>query len=163
MPTVGYRSRGRRTQQEGQADSAKERQRLLEAASQGEATATAYILHDWSQVIGGSYTLLEQQLRRFLAHASRNRQKIMSDKVSSRSYSNCTQKFREIQMQTNCQRRDVCFRVCVQLYGFLVRRTDSNFNKVVLKRLYMSKTNRPPLSLSRLQKYMEGKVQTHSN
>jgi len=46
----------------------------------------------------------------------------------------------------------------VQLYGFLVRRTDSNFNKVVLKRLFMSKTNRPPLSLSRLQKYMEGKV-----
>ena len=46
----------------------------------------------------------------------------------------------------------------LQLYGFLVRRTDSNFNKVVLKRLFMSKTNRPPLSLSRLQKYMEGKV-----
>ena len=53
------------------------------------------------------------------------------------------------------QRSHVCF---VQLYGFLVRRTDSNFNKVVLKRLFMSKTNRPPLSLSRLQKYMEGKV-----
>ena len=52
---------------------------------------------------------------------------------------------------------DVAF-VCMQLYGFLVRRTDSSFNKVVLKRLFMSKTNRPPLSLSRLQKYMEGKV-----
>jgi large subunit ribosomal protein L18e len=44
------------------------------------------------------------------------------------------------------------------LYAFLVRRTDSKFNKVVLKRLFMSKTNRPPLSLSKLAKFMEGKV-----
>jgi hypothetical protein len=44
-----------------------------------------------------------------------------------------------------------------QLYRFLVRRTDSDFNKVVLKRLFMSKTNRPPLSLSKLTKFMEGK------
>jgi large subunit ribosomal protein L18e len=29
-------------------------------------------------------------------------------------------------------------------------RTDSNFNKVVLRRLFMSRINRPPLSLSRL-------------
>lgn len=29
-------------------------------------------------------------------------------------------------------------------------KTDSNFNKVVLRRLFMSRTNRPPLSLSRL-------------
>ncbi|KAJ2330019.1 hypothetical protein GGI00_003816, partial [Coemansia sp. RSA 2681] len=36
------------------------------------------------------------------------------------------------------------------LYRFLARRTDSNFNKVVLKRLYMSRVNRPPVSLSRL-------------
>lgn len=46
----------------------------------------------------------------------------------------------------------------LQLYQFLVRRTDSKFNKVVLKRLYMSRTNRPPLSLSKLAKFMEGKV-----
>jgi ribosomal protein L18E len=46
----------------------------------------------------------------------------------------------------------------MQLYRFLVRRTDSNFNQVVLKRLFMSKINRPPLSLSRLAKYMAGKV-----
>ncbi|KAL3134792.1 60S ribosomal protein L18-3 [Trebouxia sp. C0010 RCD-2024] len=52
---------------------------------------------------------------------------------------------------------NVYLKLLVKLYGFLVRRTDSNFNKVVLKRLFMSKTNRPPLSLSRLQKYMEGK------
>lgn len=29
-------------------------------------------------------------------------------------------------------------------------RTDSNFNKVVLRRLFMSKTNRPPVSISRI-------------
>lgn len=37
-----------------------------------------------------------------------------------------------------------------QLYRFLARRTDAPFNKVVLKRLYMSKTNRPPLSIARI-------------
>lgn len=38
----------------------------------------------------------------------------------------------------------------LQLYRFLARRTDAPFNKVVLKRLYMSKTNRPPLSIARI-------------
>jgi len=37
-----------------------------------------------------------------------------------------------------------------KLYSFLARRTDSNFNKVVLRRLRMSKINRPPISLSKL-------------
>lgn len=46
----------------------------------------------------------------------------------------------------------------MQLYRFLVRRTDAPFNVVVLKRLFHSKTNRPPLSLSRLDRYMKGKV-----
>jgi len=40
----------------------------------------------------------------------------------------------------------------VKLYRFLARRTDSNFNKVLLRRLFLSKTNRPPLSLSRIVK-----------
>jgi hypothetical protein len=50
--------------------------------------------------------------------------------------------------------------ICVwlQLYRFLVRRTKSNFNAVILKRLFMSKTNRPPLSLRRLIRFMAGKV-----
>jgi len=46
----------------------------------------------------------------------------------------------------------------LQLYRFLVRRTGSKFNAVVLKRLFMSKINKAPLSLSRLIKFMEGKV-----
>ncbi|KAH9950046.1 60S ribosomal protein L18 [Amylocystis lapponica] len=40
----------------------------------------------------------------------------------------------------------------VKLYRFLARRTDSSFNKVILHRLFLSKTNRPPLSLSRIAK-----------
>lgn len=46
----------------------------------------------------------------------------------------------------------------MQLYRFLVRRTDAPFNAVVLKRLFMSRINRPPISMSRLVKYMNGKV-----
>jgi hypothetical protein len=53
----------------------------------------------------------------------------------------------------------ICARIIlVQLYRFLVRRTKSSFNAVILKRLFMSKTNRPPISLRRLSKFMEGKV-----
>ena len=37
------------------------------------------------------------------------------------------------------------------------RRTDADFNKTVLKRLFMSKINRPPLSLSKLAKFMKDK------
>ncbi|XP_042438705.1 60S ribosomal protein L18-2 [Zingiber officinale] len=52
---------------------------------------------------------------------------------------------------------DVYLKLIVRLYRFLVRRTGSKFNAVILKRLFMSKTNRPPLSLRRLIKFMEGK------
>uniref|UniRef100_A0A2K5JSI9 Large ribosomal subunit protein uL15/eL18 domain-containing protein n=1 Tax=Colobus angolensis palliatus TaxID=336983 RepID=A0A2K5JSI9_COLAP len=38
---------------------------------------------------------------------------------------------------------------------FLARRTSSTFNQVVLKRLFMSRTNRPPLSLSRMIRKMK--------
>lgn len=48
--------------------------------------------------------------------------------------------------------------VCGQLYRFLVRRTGSRFNATILKRLFMSKVNKAPLSLSRLIKFMQGKV-----
>ncbi|KAF8307237.1 ribosomal protein L18e [Clavulina sp. PMI_390] len=40
----------------------------------------------------------------------------------------------------------------VKLYRFLARRTDSKFNQVILRRLYLSKINRPPVSLSRIAK-----------
>ncbi|KAF2546170.1 hypothetical protein F2Q70_00023944 [Brassica cretica] len=43
------------------------------------------------------------------------------------------------------------------IYRFLVRRTQSKFNAVILKRLFMSKVNKAPLSLSRLVEFMTGK------
>ncbi|KAK9824901.1 hypothetical protein WJX74_004577 [Apatococcus lobatus] len=52
---------------------------------------------------------------------------------------------------------NVYLKLIVKLYSFLVRRTDSEFNKTVLKRLYQSKTNRAPLSLSRLARFAKGK------
>lgn len=52
---------------------------------------------------------------------------------------------------------DIYLKLLVKLYRFLVRRTNSHFNAVILKRLFMSKTNKPPLSLSRLARYMQGK------
>ncbi|OJI80749.1 hypothetical protein ASPTUDRAFT_194133 [Aspergillus tubingensis CBS 134.48] len=45
---------------------------------------------------------------------------------------------------------NVYLQVLVKLYRFLARRTESNFNKVVLRRLFMSRINRPPVSLSRI-------------
>ena len=50
-----------------------------------------------------------------------------------------------------------------QLYRFLYRRTESKFAKVVLKRLFHSRTNRPPLSLSKLAAFAKGKVQGHAD
>jgi large subunit ribosomal protein L18e len=41
----------------------------------------------------------------------------------------------------------------VKLYRFLARRTDSNFNKIVLKRLMMSRINTPPMSIRRIAKF----------
>ncbi|KAM1442684.1 hypothetical protein PS2_010313 [Malus domestica] len=52
---------------------------------------------------------------------------------------------------------DIYLKLLVKLYRFLVRRTGSKFNAVILKRLFMSKVNKAPLSLSRLIKYMQGK------
>jgi len=48
-------------------------------------------------------------------------------------------------------------RLLCKLYKFLARRTDSKFNKVILKRLNMTRRNKPPLSLQKLAKLMESK------
>ncbi|CAH8390174.1 unnamed protein product [Eruca vesicaria subsp. sativa] len=52
---------------------------------------------------------------------------------------------------------DVYLKLLVKLYRFLVRRTGSKFDAVILKRLFMSKVNKAPLSLSRLVEFMNGK------
>ncbi|XP_068215595.1 large ribosomal subunit protein eL18 [Palaemon carinicauda] len=46
--------------------------------------------------------------------------------------------------------QDIYLRLLVKLYRFLARRTEAKFNKIILKRLFMSKINRPQLSLARL-------------
>merc|ERR1712100_978587 len=51
---------------------------------------------------------------------------------------------------------NVYVKLLVKLYRFLARRTDAKFNAVVLKRLFMSRSNRPPMSISKIAK--EGKV-----
>jgi len=62
----------------------------------------------------------------------------------------------------NTNRKDsrsdnVYLALLIKLFRFLARRTNSSFDAVVLKRLYMSKVNRPPLSISRLARYMREK------
>ncbi|KAL5547128.1 hypothetical protein UlMin_006815 [Ulmus minor] len=52
---------------------------------------------------------------------------------------------------------DIYLKLLVKLYRFLVRRTSSKFNAVILKRLFMSEVNKAPLSLSRLIRYTKGK------
>lgn len=37
----------------------------------------------------------------------------------------------------------------------MARRTNSKFNTIILRRLFMSRINRPPLSLSRLARHMK--------
>ncbi|KAI9810395.1 MAG: 60S ribosomal protein L18 [Pycnora praestabilis] len=46
---------------------------------------------------------------------------------------------------------NVYLKLLVKLYRFLARRTDSHFNKTVLRRLFMSRINRPPMSISRIK------------
>lgn len=48
-------------------------------------------------------------------------------------------------------------RLLIKLYKFLARRTDSKFCATVLKRMHMSKINKPPMGLHRLSKYMTNK------
>uniref|UniRef100_H3CRL7 Ribosomal protein L18 n=1 Tax=Tetraodon nigroviridis TaxID=99883 RepID=H3CRL7_TETNG len=51
--------------------------------------------------------------------------------------------------------QDIYLRLLVKLYRFLARRSNAPFNKVVLKRLFMSRTNRPPMAISRLIRKMK--------
>merc|ERR1712192_314255 len=52
--------------------------------------------------------------------------------------------------RTEPKSQDIYLRLLVKLYRFLARRTDAKLNKIILRRLFMSKINRPPLSLARL-------------
>lgn len=52
--------------------------------------------------------------------------------------------------------QDLYLRLLVKLYRFLVRRTQSDFNPVILKRLFMSRINRPSMTLSAISRHMRG-------
>lgn len=56
--------------------------------------------------------------------------------------------------RTTPKSENVYLKLLVKLYSFLSRRTDSKFCKVVLKRLYQSKVNKPPISVSKIARYM---------
>jgi large subunit ribosomal protein L18e len=51
-------------------------------------------------------------------------------------------------------------RLAAKLYKFLARRTNSKFNKIVLRRLHNSRVNRGPISLSKLQRYASQTTKT---
>merc|ERR1739846_166285 len=57
--------------------------------------------------------------------------------------------------RTEPKSQDIYLRLLVKLYRFLARRTESKFNRIVLRRLFMSKINRPPLSIARLIRNMK--------
>lgn len=59
--------------------------------------------------------------------------------------------------RTEAKSEDVYLRLLVKLYTFLARRTNSDFNKVVLKRLITTRVQRPPVSVSSLTRRMKGR------
>merc|ERR1712001_130399 len=58
-------------------------------------------------------------------------------------------------MGTEPKSQDIYLRLLVKLYRFLARRSNAKFNKNILRRLFMSKINRPPLSIARLARNMK--------
>uniref|UniRef100_A0A8C4R997 Ribosomal protein L18 n=1 Tax=Eptatretus burgeri TaxID=7764 RepID=A0A8C4R997_EPTBU len=50
---------------------------------------------------------------------------------------------------------DIYLRLLVKLYRFLARRTRSRFNQIILKRLFMSRIHRPPVSIARIMRQMK--------
>uniref|UniRef100_A0ABD2XEU8 Large ribosomal subunit protein eL18 n=1 Tax=Trichogramma kaykai TaxID=54128 RepID=A0ABD2XEU8_9HYME len=57
--------------------------------------------------------------------------------------------------RTEPKSQDVYLRLLVKLYRFLARRTDAKFNKIILRRLFMSRRNRPAISLARVTRFMK--------
>ncbi|KAK8817065.1 hypothetical protein WA556_002963 [Blastocystis sp. ATCC 50177/Nand II] len=64
----------------------------------------------------------------------------------------CGHKTREAPKSDN-----IYLALLVKLYRFIARRTGAKFPEVVLRRLYMSRINRPPMSLSSLARHMQGR------
>merc|ERR1712167_142149 len=56
----------------------------------------------------------------------------------------------------NTRSTNLYIHLLIKLFRFLTRRTDSAFCKTVLRRLISSRVNRPPMSLSKIAKYLKG-------
>ncbi len=57
--------------------------------------------------------------------------------------------------RTEPKSQDVYLRLLVKLYRYLARRSNAKFNRIVLKRLFMSRINKPPISLARIVRQMK--------
>ncbi|XP_063243577.1 large ribosomal subunit protein eL18 [Bacillus rossius redtenbacheri] len=57
--------------------------------------------------------------------------------------------------RTEPRSQDVYLRLLVKLYRYLARRTKNKFNQIILKRLFMSRIHRPPISLSRITRHVK--------
>ena len=66
-------------------------------------------------------------------------------------------KHRKNKNRSSPKTEDPYLLLLVKLYRFLARRTGADFNRVVLKRLCMSRINQPPLSLIKLARFTKGK------
>lgn len=53
---------------------------------------------------------------------------------------------------------NVYLKLHVKLYRFLARRTDAPFNETILKRLFMSRMNRPPMSVRKMARLARDKT-----
>ena len=64
-------------------------------------------------------------------------------------------------VRTAPESKNVYLRLLIKLFSFIARRAESKFASVIAKRLCMSRINNPPMSVSRLVRYMkksEGKI-----
>jgi large subunit ribosomal protein L18e len=66
-------------------------------------------------------------------------------------------KHKKVKARRSPRSEDPYLLLLVKLYRFLARRTNSDFNRVVLKRLCMSRTSQPPMSLVKLARFTKGK------
>lgn len=57
----------------------------------------------------------------------------------------------------------LCFYFSFQLYRYLYRRTHKKFNKIVLRRLFMSRINRAPISLQRVVRLLKARNAIETN
>ncbi|CRK99018.1 CLUMA_CG012026, isoform A [Clunio marinus] len=65
--------------------------------------------------------------------------------------------------RTQPKSQDVYLRLLVKLYRYLYRRTHQKFNKIILKRLFMSRINRPVISMQRIIRLMKKRQATENN